>query len=84
MKLNYHNIFSVFTLVSQSLKKVAAALKINSVQHTRRATELLIKLVKAWCKLPNISMCGSIYMWLELCLTFNETTSLGKELALLV
>lgn len=47
MKLNYHNIFSAFTLVSQSLKKVAAALKINSAQHTRRATELLIKLVKA-------------------------------------
>lgn len=47
MELKYHNIFSAFTLVSQSLKRVAAALKINSAQHTRRATELLVQLVKA-------------------------------------
>lgn len=48
MKIRNHNIFSAFTFVSQSLKKIAAALKINSSQHASKATELLVKLVKAW------------------------------------
>lgn len=48
MKIRNHNVFSAFTLVSQSLKKIAAGLKINSSQHTGKVTELLVKSVRAW------------------------------------